>query len=376
MIMKNLILLLSVLVLGSGSAGLGASKWAVQIVDGKERGSETGTFSNIVIDSQDRPRISYYDGGDNCLRFAAWDGRSWQRETVDRGGPRDRHSIGRFNCMAIDSRDRCHISYRDRRYYRLKYVVQNESGGWETAQIVDDPGPIRDRQGKGFVGVGRFTSIALDSKEHPHISYTDLDNNALKYAKWNGSSWEIQRVYQGVKSIGGTSIQLDSRDRPHIAFTDGGSSERLKCARWNGAGWDIQTIDPHGGFESPTCMAIDANDNLHVVCDNLYSRSEGSKWIKQVIPNVTGGGSSLKLDRNGRPHIAQTQNNNMWYVHWNGREWIAECADDDPEVGEERCIALDSKGIPHITYWAQKFYDENQLRYATIVPSPKKNLRK
>jgi len=60
-----------VLVLRFGGGAAWGYNWAVQIVDGEESGSETGTFSNIVVDSQDRPRISYYDGGDNCLRFGS-----------------------------------------------------------------------------------------------------------------------------------------------------------------------------------------------------------------------------------------------------------------------------------------------------------------
>ena len=178
---KLMILGAVVLVQGFGCGSVWGWDWDVQIVDGEESGSETGTFSNIVVDSLDRPRISYYDGGDNCLRFAAWDGTDWHRETVDPGGPDDEYAQGRFNCMVIDSQDRCHISYRDRRYYRLKYAVQDGMGGWDI-QVVDDPS-AHDPYGHCRVGVGRFTSIDLDSNELPHISYTDLDNGCLKYAR-------------------------------------------------------------------------------------------------------------------------------------------------------------------------------------------------
>jgi hypothetical protein len=40
-------------------------------------------------------------------------------------------------------------------------------------------------------------------------------------------------------------------------------------------------------------------------------------------------------------------------------------------VGEERCIGLDSKGIPYITYFAQRYYDKQQIRIASIIlPKP------
>ena len=366
--MQKLAIFILAVVLVPACGRVWALNWMWEIVDGEESGSETGTFSNIVCDSRDRPRISYYDGGDNCLRFAAWNGTSWDRETVDPGGPADRYAQGRFNCMVIDSQDRCHISYRDRYRYRLKYVVQDGMGGWEPVQIVDDPCAF-DPVGNGRVGVGRFTSIDLDSNEYPHISYTDLDNGCMKYARWNGLSWDVENVYcTGIyRAIQGTCIQIDSRDRPNIAFVDTTSSERFKCARWNGSSWDFQTIDPSNGSDHPTIMAVDSSDNLHVICGNRYFRSQGSVWTKEIIPGLVGGGTSIKLDKYEYPHIAITQNNNMWYAYFDGTKWFAQCADPSPEAGEERCLALDSKGVPHLSYWAQKFYDENQLRHATII---------
>ena len=58
--------------------------------------------------------------------------------------------------------------------------------------------------------VGEDPSIALDSNDHPHISY--YGNGNLKYAYYDGSSWHIETV----DSDGwGSSIALDSNDHPH-----------------------------------------------------------------------------------------------------------------------------------------------------------------
>ena len=42
--------------------------------------------------------------------------------------------------------------------------------------------------------VGRYTSLALDSSDYPHISYYDSTNYNLKYAYWDGADWQIETV--------------------------------------------------------------------------------------------------------------------------------------------------------------------------------------
>ncbi|MHC4752651.1 MAG: hypothetical protein ACYTFW_22615, partial [Planctomycetota bacterium] len=342
--------------------------WSVDIVDGEYPDSEVGMWTNVVCDSRDRPRCSYYEGDDNCLKYAAWNGTSWDREVVDVGGPTDPFSVGRYNCMVIDSQDKCHISYRDRNKFRLKYAVQDGMGGWDI-QVVDDPN-VTDPVGNGRVGVGRYTSIDLDSNEHPHISYTDLDNGCLKYARWNGSSWEVENVYCTAisLSITGTSIQIDSNDHPHIAFGDTSIANGGMVAGWNGSTWTFVNIKYY--MDVSTYMAIDPNDDLHItIGGGIYIRKRGAEWTEEWIPIASPGGSSIKLDKNGYPRICHTgSNNHIWYLYFNGTEWIDQCVDDSPEVGEERCIGLDSKGIPYITYFAQRFYDKQQIRIASIIP--------
>jgi len=71
--------------------------------------------------------------------------------------------------------------------------------------------------------VGFCTSIALDSSDNPHISYSDVSNDDLKYAHWNGSAWEIQSV-DTFGDVGGyTSIAIDSSECPHISYYDWGN---------------------------------------------------------------------------------------------------------------------------------------------------------
>lgn len=69
-------------------------------------------------------------------------------------------SVGLYSSIAIDSSDNVHISYSDGDNEDLKYTT-DASGEW-VAETVDSDG-----------SVGWFPSIAIDSNNHPHISYFD-----------------------------------------------------------------------------------------------------------------------------------------------------------------------------------------------------------
>jgi hypothetical protein len=85
--------------------------------------------------------------------------------------------------------------------------------------------------------VGERTSLALDSGDVPHISYSDWSPNGLKYATWNGSSWVLQTVdATGFMRYG--SLALDSNDTPHISYY-AAFGEDLKYAS---AGEEIYTV--------------------------------------------------------------------------------------------------------------------------------------
>ena len=51
---------------------------------------------------------------------------------------------------------------------------------------------------------GEYTSIVLDSNDHPHIAYYNNTQGGLKYARWDGMSWQIESGSSPVP--GGESI--------------------------------------------------------------------------------------------------------------------------------------------------------------------------
>ncbi|MFA9412503.1 MAG: carboxypeptidase regulatory-like domain-containing protein, partial [Deltaproteobacteria bacterium] len=62
------------------------------------------------------------------------------------------------------------LTYFDESARDLKYATQQPGASW-VLQTVDSLGDV-----------GRYTSIAIDSLGHAHVSYYDTTNSNLKYA--------------------------------------------------------------------------------------------------------------------------------------------------------------------------------------------------
>ena len=116
------------------------------------------------------------------------------------------------------------------------------------------------------------TSIALDSSNHPRISYYDAVNGVLKYAAWTGSGWSIQVVDNSGDVGSYNSLALDSTGAPHISYYDT-TNHDLKYAVWSGAIWTIQTLDSEGDVGSYSSLALTKNDIPNI---SYYDATNGA----------------------------------------------------------------------------------------------------
>ena len=221
------------------------SSWHIETVDNAP--GEVGTYSSIALDTSDKPHISY--GACRSpygynLKYAYYDGSSWRIETVD-------YALGQFDLdtsIALDTSDNPHISYSNESNFDLKYAYYDGSY-WQIETV--------DTEGSG-------TSIALDASDNPHISYCGAINR-LKYAYYDGSSWRIEIVdtSAGSDDFTFTSIALDALDNPHISYYNDTNSD-LKYAYFDGSSWHIETVDAVGDVGQYTSIALDASDNPHL----------------------------------------------------------------------------------------------------------------
>src|SRR6185369_4469952 len=87
---------------------------------------------------------------------------------------------GRFSSLRLDKLGNAHICSSSPAYNTLAYSFWDHvTNRWFTSVIDASSG---------------FCSLALDSQQHPHISYIGYGTGKLKYAYWTGNSWIKQDI--------------------------------------------------------------------------------------------------------------------------------------------------------------------------------------
>lgn len=140
-----------------------SGNWAVDTLDAHS-GNPVNTAHNtsIATDSTGNAHIAYFhDYEDNDLEYATNASGVWTTSKIDSDG-----DVG-YDCdLALDSAGRVHIVYEDHTGSRLLKYATNGAGLWTTDIL-------------SSVGNGN-TSIAIDSLDHVHVTYTDA-NDQLTY---------------------------------------------------------------------------------------------------------------------------------------------------------------------------------------------------
>ena len=315
--------------------------WLIKTVDSVGRASSDHRAS-LALDGKGRPHVSYFDADHTSLKYAAWNDASWDIQTVAHGG-----KVGDYNSLALDEHGRPRIAYRDYTNRALKYAAWNGSS-WDVQTVeagfaagnsvslaLDRGGSPHmihtgNNQLKYVVGnkgswqtvivSGRAcwdTSLVLDRAGNPHVSYWHYSSFSLRYAFWNGASWNERTVDDGgnVRNWLGhhNSLALDAKGNPRIAYIDQPGNTRLKYATWNGASWDTQIVDEsdQGRYVGAISLALSAGDSLRIsyLCTGKglrYASWNGGKWdIQRVeeVASVDTSFTSLSLDAVGNPVI-------------------------------------------------------------------------
>jgi len=304
----------------------------------------------ICLDSNDMPHILYYKNDAGVLRYASWDGSKWIYETISD----DNKWYGGILSMAFDKNDIPHISFYEWNYGDLMYGYKD--GDKWVVQIVD-----------GQDDAGMFNSISLDSKGYPHIAYihsiyTNPYREELKYAYYDGTKWNIEVVDNEMREQGDyCSIALDSKDHPHIVYEkatdDTNYNHNLYYAYYDGNNWIKENIYYLGHCHNPyNSIFIDSEDRPHISFYKglqpgpglYYGYKDGEKWNTEYLDE--GYISSIKLDDKEYPCIAYSYESKLKFARWNGSKWDIEVAWAGRSPGEYSVsLAFDKDYNPHIS---------------------------
>jgi hypothetical protein len=342
--------------------------WNIQTVDDVD---DVGAYNSLAFDSNDNPRISYYDSTHGDLKYARLNSGTWTIVDVDADDSLATN-VGAYNSLAFDSNDNPRISYYDSTHGDLKYARLN-SGTWTIVDV--------DADDDITTNVGMYSSLVFDSNGNPGISYYDSTHGDLKYARLNSGAWSIVDVYDEIDAdlwsednVGqDSSLAFDDEDKPWISHFDQ-TNLRLKLAYMDGDDWIDGTVGDgyaaHGGS-----LAFDSNGNPGISFMSysspysiMYAYLGDSGWEVETIESpVSSGLTSLAFDSNGNPGIAYSiDGNTLRYTYYCDSddcdgEWITKTFTELSDLNYPS-LAFDSNGNPGISY-----YDATNgvLKYAT-----------
>ena len=190
------------------------------------------------------------------------------------------------------------------------------------------------------------------------------------------SIWSTQTV-QPVNISGGFAqvVALDSNGYPQIMYSEG-SSHTLFYARWTGSSWNIESVASNAG--TAISFVLDSNDKPYVVFNTVsfvglkYAKLEGTNWIIQTL-DFASGVNSIALDTSGNPCVAYVDFNTgtLKYARWSGSAWSISTVDASGNVAFSVSLVLKSVDIPCIaySYLYHRGPDRMSLKYATLSGS-------
>ncbi len=349
-----------------------ALTWDPDLIDGDL--TEVGEWTSLALDQDDFPHISYYDEGNEALKYAWYDGttQTWRLSFILDDDQRD---DGKYSSIALSYSGQPEVLFVDISWFEDEdddlwhcHFTRNDPPGSITLVDGDDPS----------VALGQYTSTAMDDQDTAHISYYDLQNANLKYAKFNGNGWDITTGDDSFGDVGKyTSIAVcivNQKPVVHISYYDD-SSHDLKYARYDGDKWYPTSIDTQGDVGLWTSIALDSDgfprisyyDATNTRLKHAYW--DGSDWNTEVVdePDNTDVGqyTSIAIDpSNDHSRISyyDETNGDLKYAAWNGFGWDIEVADDGngDNVGQYTSLALTSSGEPRISYY---HVDDEDLYY-------------
>lgn len=318
-----------------------AGWWEITTVDDTEYCTEN---SLAVVNGQ--PAIAYSTTGFH-LRYAKFNGGNWEVTTVPGVATSSGVSLAEFAGQPA-------IAYGSRGYMRFTGSI------WET---------------NGYPGPDGVSPSLVQAGGQPAIAYKGIVNGFLQYARYDGETWSNLTV-DNVHLQEGPSLKLVA-GQPAIAYPvdvtpadpPPYSSSMLKYARYNGSTWEITSVDDTQSIAMSVSLAVVDSQPAIAYLDTQsgtlsYVRYDGDTWVNETVDNAAWGSRLSLAEIGGRPAIAYRDYDSTYikYAEFDGSDWIISMV--APGANPDLAIV---EGLPVISYTAVA---DGYLRSASYVPEP------
>lgn len=318
--------------------------WFEEVVDST---SGAGFHISAFVDVNKNIYLAYHNISLKNLFFAQrlYDSDKWQIQVVDK-----EVDTGKYPSIFVDKFSRIHISYS---YINekwddedLRYAIK-EGKDWKVITL--------DQQDKA----GRYTSMVVDDKGIPHISYYNYTVGSLRYITYNikMDRWEVS-VPDSYENVGSDTSIAIYNNTIHIFYLDNANGDLKHC--WKGieetdVGWKFEVVDSEGKTGYYEKMKIDSKGNIHVVYYDSTSKSlkyavkYGNKWNIVVVDKKDDPGRfiSLFVDKNDNPHISYfvESKKEIRYAFFDGKKWDIQVVVSGRAGGYSSIVVVDDKPI-------------------------------
>jgi Chitobiase/beta-hexosaminidase C-terminal domain/EPTP domain/Dockerin type I domain/Beta-propeller repeat len=290
------------------------SSWVDETVDTTWN---CGVDSSIVIEENGHIHISYRGGysGTYGLRYAKWDGATWNTETVQASGAVVDTSL------QLDSNGYPCIAYGDTADNKLKYAYWNGSE-WVLETIGN------------MSFFNNSVSLAMNPSGEPQIAYYAGDQR-LGLAYFAGSQWFREAVDPDVMQDVDCSLTTDSSGIKYIAYYDGTNGhlklaksehfEEIQAIPTNAArDWESFTVNG----ETYLAVANSNNGSTRNIDSKIY-KWNGTAFVEiQAIPtNTASDWESFTINEEtylavANYHNGSTRNIDSKIYKWNGSAFV------------------------------------------------------
>ena len=288
----------------------------------------------------------------------------WTKTTADYG-----NEAGHENAIAVDSNGHVHIVHASGDGYAFTHSVYDGSSWTPTA--------IKNCEGSYCWD----THMVIDDNDELHAAYS-TNTGLIVYMHYDGSSWTSTQVSTSGK-VGPVGIALDSNNHPHISFVASGQycGNGLHLASFDETGWTTNTIESGSNKGCDSAIVIDGNDHAYIAYQDRsqsklkFATNKSGSWIPYAPDtggyNIAYPGyySSLAMDDQGQFHIAHYDSDNDDLRYSTGvpnGAWSTDIVDSSGDTGRNPSIAIDAAGDPHIVY---RSWNGWKFKYATLNPS-------